>query len=205
MNSNVSFCLSLLRESPEYVADAREGAPVGNSVIGSLLSLRHGVPRRVSEQAVLEALAILDREAEVGVVGADAEERTLPRSGEAPLRFRGVLLAESDGERQSGKEQTRWHELAVYRTVGGKFVVRIAYRTRWQGELDHDDAAIVDRADKVAAALREYDPTAHVGGFPPHASYAERQAWLLADIRRRYEEQTSEILAASPEFAEVVE
>lgn len=133
-----------------------------------------------------------------------SEEFTLPRSGRAPLRFRGELLAESDGERQAGREQSRWHELAVYRTDGGVFVVRIAYRTRWEGELHRDEAEAATAAE-VAAVLRHYNPAAPVQGYPPGDAYAERQARLVANVRRRYESQVSEILAADPAFAEEVD
>jgi len=132
-------------------------------------------------------------------------EHTLPRSGQAPLTFTGQQLAESDGERQSGKEHNRWHELAVWRTTGGKYVVQIAYRTKWQGELDHDAAVIVDQAKDVISVLTGHDPVAHVGGYPIGAAYAERQSRLLADIRARYDSQVSAILESAPEFAERVE
>lgn len=58
----VQLALKMLCDSPEYAEDARQGAPVGNSVIGSLLSLLHNVPRQYAEPAVLRALKILDGE-----------------------------------------------------------------------------------------------------------------------------------------------
>jgi hypothetical protein len=58
----VQLALVMLRGEPGYIADARAGAPVGNSVVGSLLSLLHGVPRQYAEPAVMQALAQLDRE-----------------------------------------------------------------------------------------------------------------------------------------------
>lgn len=127
---------------------------------------------------------------------------TLSRSGRAPLTFTGELLAESDGERCAGKEQNRWHDLAVYRTTGGKYIVAIQYRTRWEGELSRDKVEISETAVAVACHLEEYNPTAAVRGFPAGDAYAERQARLLADIRQRYEAQVSEILGAMPEAAE---
>lgn len=62
MSSPTTIALAMLRESPEYLQDAREGAPVGNSVVGSLLSLVHRVPRQYAEQAVLDAIEIIDAE-----------------------------------------------------------------------------------------------------------------------------------------------
>ena len=56
MKQNTSIALRLLRAHPSYIDDAREGAPVGNSVIGSMMSLQYGVPRQYAEAAVREAL-----------------------------------------------------------------------------------------------------------------------------------------------------
>lgn len=196
----VTIALELLRDSPEYTQDAREGAPIGNSVVGSLLSLQHQIPRQYGEAAVVEALRILDAEPQ-----KDGVDITLKRTGKAPLRFKGELLEESEGERVGGRENNRWHELAVYRTPGGKYVVRIGYRTRWQGELGRDNAEIVAKPEEVAAVLRDYDPCAPVTGFPPGDAYAQKQARLMSDIRTRYEHQVSELLASSPEFAERVD
>jgi hypothetical protein len=58
----VKAALDMLRSNPRYAADARAGAPVGNSVIGSLLSIEYRAPRWATERAVRQALAILDSE-----------------------------------------------------------------------------------------------------------------------------------------------
>lgn len=60
--NRVHLALDMLRDSPELIADARVGAPLGNSIVGSLLSLTHGIPRQYAEAAVLAALDILDGE-----------------------------------------------------------------------------------------------------------------------------------------------
>jgi hypothetical protein len=60
----VKAALDMLRANPRYAADARAGAPVGNSVIGSLLSIEYRAPRWATERAVRQALAILDDEAD---------------------------------------------------------------------------------------------------------------------------------------------
>ena len=56
------IALALLREEPDYIADARIGAPLGNSVVGSIINLTHRIPRQYAEAGVREALAILDGE-----------------------------------------------------------------------------------------------------------------------------------------------
>lgn len=129
------------------------------------------------------------------------DQHTLARTGQAPLKFTGELLKESDDERHNN----RWHELAVYRTTGGRYVVRIAYRTLWQGELARYAAEVVGGPDGVSRVLRNYDPCGPVTGYPLGAAYAERQARLMADIRNRYNAQVSELLASAPEFAEEIE
>jgi crotonobetainyl-CoA:carnitine CoA-transferase CaiB-like acyl-CoA transferase len=132
-------------------------------------------------------------------------EMILQRTGLAPLRFRGELLARSEGRIQNGRDHNRWHDLRVYRTAGGTFVVAIGYRTQWQGESDHDQAETCPEPGDVVTVLTTYDPTGPVTGYPAGDAYAEKQARLLADVRRRFEVQVSEILAANPAFAEVID
>ncbi|HEX6993070.1 MAG TPA: hypothetical protein VF339_02895 [Gammaproteobacteria bacterium] len=60
----ILHALKILRANPHYLADARRFAAVHNTVAGSVLSLTLEVPRQYAEQAVREALAVLDQEAQ---------------------------------------------------------------------------------------------------------------------------------------------
>jgi hypothetical protein len=58
----VAHALHLLKTKPHYVADARQGARLGNSIIGSIMNLTLKSPRQMTEAAVVEALQLLDAE-----------------------------------------------------------------------------------------------------------------------------------------------
>lgn len=131
-------------------------------------------------------------------------EYRLTRSGTAPLRFTGEKIACSDGEHLGGQDRTRYHDVAIYWTEGGKYVTAVEYVTRFQGEIGHADAEVFDAPGEVVAWLRAWPLETHVAGFPPGEAYAERQRALLADLRRRYNSQISEVLD-SEEFAETCE
>lgn len=63
----VKHALELLRASPdEYLQDAREGAPVGNSILGSVMSMTLKRPRQYTEEAVREALKQLAAQKQSG-------------------------------------------------------------------------------------------------------------------------------------------
>ena len=76
-----------------------------------------------------------------------ADTTIIRRSGQAPLRIRGTLLA-SEGtskENSSGYysgSTGRSQSVRIYRTASGKFVVAIHHSTSWQGEHDTDEAGV---------------------------------------------------------------
>lgn len=124
---------------------------------------------------------------------------TLPRTGDAPLKFAGQLVAESGDNRFAGREQNRWHELALYRD-NGRFVLRVAFRTNWQGEPSYDWAWVCATPAEVRERLREHDPVPERVGFPPGEQYAARQQSLEQGLRAQYDATVSELLARD-EFA----
>jgi len=56
---------------------------------------------------------------------------TLRRDDKPPLRFRGRQIAYAD---TADRNSTRWTEVTVYRTKGGKCVLYIREVSQWQGE-----------------------------------------------------------------------
>lgn len=119
---------------------------------------------------------------------------TVPRSGKAPLKFEGKLLAEQSGKTATGRDRNRWHDVSIYRSKGGKYVASVTYRTVWQGEIGHDAAEIFDDGAEAAKWLEAFDPTANVGGYPPQDAYAAKQARLMADIRAAFGAQVSNVI-----------
>lgn len=132
---------------------------------------------------------------------------TLARTGDAPLTFEGEHLAGISIERISGRNRNRWHEIDLYRTRAGRYVLTIAYRTLWQGEHDTRRAIPCDTPGGVREELRAFDPLADVGGYPPGDAYRDKQERLERTIRLDWAEGVRELFAAldAAEFAEVIE
>lgn len=134
------------------------------------------------------------------------ETFTLPRTGDLPLRFEGEFLAESSSHRHQGPGQNRWHELAIYRTAAGTYVLAITYRSCWQGEDDHHWVEHAGSIPAVRDALVGYPVVPPGIGYPPGPAYAEKQARMVEDLRRRYDQAMSALFQeAGKTFAETIE
>lgn len=128
------------------------------------------------------------------------ENFTVTRTGRAPLVFVGELIAEVEGDGDK-----RWHDLRLYRTQGGAYVAHVEYRTRWEGEIETSAAEACDSPEDVERFFLDYDPTAHVLGYPPTGPQMQvKQDRLLRELRLRYDDQVSRILDAA-DIVEVVE
>src|SRR5574343_1955791 len=127
---------------------------------------------------------------------------SLTRSGLPPLRFTGERLASSEGGRVGTRDQSRWHDIALYQATTG-WVAEVVFRTRWEGEQDRHTVYVCASPAEVVAALAAHKVPASGIGFPVGTVYAERQQAMLADLRARLAAQVSEVLAdAGDEFAE---
>ena len=111
-----------------------------------------------------------------------SEVFTLARHGMPPLKFTGELLAESSSKSHQGPCQARWHELALYRTSGGKLIAAICFR---QGETRRETVFVCETesalVDDLQHLLDTYDPHHGWEGHPPGAMDAERKNRLIAE------------------------
>jgi len=125
------------------------------------------------------------------------ETITIPRSGDAPLRFAGERIAAATSHRTSGYRESRWHELAIYRAVSGDLVGHVRFVSRRDGEDGRDTAEPHGTDDAIIAWLREYDPCDDYYGFPEGPQYESKQERLDSEIRAGYEGAVGEALAAA--------
>ena len=149
-----------------------------------------GVEPRHRDEYIAEAQRLAREYADVATTVRSAY--VVRRAGDAPLAFAGELVAEASGARGNAQ---RWHRIAVYRTDSGRWVLQIAWRTRWQGELDVIDAWIEDSPSAIVARLRAYDPLAHLIGYPPGAQFAAKRARLERELRQAWGALVSALLA----------
>jgi len=133
------------------------------------------------------------------------KEYVLKRTGDRPLKFNGELVAEVGGKWHAGVEQNRWHEIRVYMTASGKYVVEIAYETMWQGEDSCRYAMVCNAVRDVLEEIKLFDPLDRLLGYPPHPTFTEKQIRLEESLRQRWDVLVGEILSNIPDAAETVE
>jgi len=123
------------------------------------------------------------------------QEYTLARTGERPLEFTGTLLVEEKSpayrrheNRKSEKTRCHWFEVAIYRTKGGKFVLRTAYRFSGPAnrEEPQDFVQVYTSETEMLDDLNAFDPTRCVGGFPEGEHWEEKQRTLMESIEHDY-------------------
>jgi hypothetical protein len=61
MDDLTERALKLLREWPDLIEEAEDGAPIGNSIAGNLLAMETGCSRWATEKAVREALRLMKK------------------------------------------------------------------------------------------------------------------------------------------------
>jgi hypothetical protein len=130
------------------------------------------------------------------------ESFRLMRTGNRPLSFQGKRIAEATSE---DHEASRWHEIELYRTEGGKWVAVVKFLTRWQGEDNRFSAEIFDDADSAIAWFRSHSPIDGLIGYPPGDVYEIKQHRLEKQLSQRYQTAISELFARVPEADERID
>lgn len=133
---------------------------------------------------------------------------TVLRTGDVPLVFAGEMLAEVSSRCFEGMGEARWHELAMHRTAGGTYVLAVSFHSQYRDEGPLYEAVVTNNPDDMRAEV----PTLSlcrvpVGiGFPPEPRYEAKQARMVTDLERRFDQAVTELFVAlGPEFAERIE
>lgn len=128
-----------------------------------------------------------------------SEEFTLPRHGAPPLKFKGEKLSEQDSKSHQGPRQNRWHELALYRTDGGKLVAAVGFKTIWQREEDRETVFVCDNEKALIDSLQhDFDPHAGWQGHPHGVHDGERKNALIAEaVCGGYAQAVADLLASA--------
>ena len=71
----------------------------------------------------------------------------IQRTGQAPLRVRGALIASASSTPDTSSASYSggtgwWQDVAVYRTATGRYVVALSHHTQGEGGHDTDEAAV---------------------------------------------------------------
>lgn len=74
------------------------------------------------------------------------------------LKFVGIKLAEESDGWINGREQTRWHELTLYKIQGtGHYLLYKEYHTRWQGESGDDSYQQFESVEELHSYAQSQD------------------------------------------------
>ena len=72
------------------------------------------------------------------------QDYIIKRDGQPPLTFKGDEIGKGTTRDHNS---TRWTNVTIYKTKGGKYVAYIERATQWQGECNHDEA--VSRSEAI--------------------------------------------------------
>lgn len=136
---------------------------------------------------------------------------SLRRAGHAPLVFTGIKIASassfqsSEGIPSMRKALSRWHEVDVYESSAGLYVLGIAFRSTWIGEPEHYDAVTFRDLAELLAWLEAVDPCAHIVGVPEGVEDSgKKNAAIRKNCVARWESMISYLMNYLPELSEEV-
>lgn len=79
------------------------------------------------------------------------DDYTLEVDNAPAIRFRGEHIAHASSK--SPDNESRWTELDLYRTAGGKYICHTVGLTCYQGESDRYAATVCESLDEVRAVF----------------------------------------------------
>lgn len=94
----------------------------------------------------------------------------IKRTGQAPLRVRGEVIAENESSSNNASSRYsgstgRSQKVEIIKTGSGKYVVSILHETCWQGEHDTNEAAVFPDLSATIEFLRNRIPRWMVDDF----------------------------------------
>ena len=119
---------------------------------------------------------------------------TIERTGLPVLQFNGEELVDLAGCDPDGSTGGRVHDVSVYRTEDGEFIVEISYRSPHSSEVSDDYVEAVESTAEIEEILSLYDPTERMDRslFGQHES---NRVQVIADaLTRRYDQQVARVI-----------
>jgi hypothetical protein len=130
------------------------------------------------------------------------EKHTLPRSGLSGVTFTGELIGEATDPlpewRKAIKDVRRWHELRLFKTGSGKYVVAIGFRSGLEQESAQETVRTCETAEEVERFLigdDGYDPLQFLEGFPETPKFEKPQQRLEDRVTKDFESRVGLLLA----------
>ena len=99
-----------------------------------------------------------------------------------------------DRQEYAGRYESRWVEINLYRTGGGRYVVAITYRTLCDREAERNTVRVTEDLDGVAEILQNHKPIPPGIGYPSGPEFEVEQAGLVATLWHMYEDRASDVL-----------
>ena len=136
-----------------------------------------------------------------------------PRTGDKTIKGKGRLLAEIINEPQSNGKKSdifnRWFNLRLWETVGGKYVLSIAFRTNFiDKEVDHDFAGVFTTLPEALKFAEEvYDPEKrfYIPTLSPKHMYAAKIHGDRKKFIDRYKADCQRFIAMASQAAGIGE
>lgn len=129
------------------------------------------------------------------------DEVVLIRTGLAPLKFTGTLIADrTQVVDQLGKNRT--FQVRLWDTSSLAVVSAVSFHSSWDREVEQTYAFASKDAREVAKWLSEFDPMQCVIPWPSHRKYYDRNDRLKDDIVKAYQRLVSDVLSVDDRFIE---